>query len=106
MVAYQNIRETKYVIGLFFYLLVLSMLFNSCAVQRSARKDAPTVVYPPPPDTARLQFLTSFNNTEFVTGAQSGFNRIVFGKEDPLPITKPMGIKIKKGKIKIKSLFQ
>ena len=82
--------------------LILFGLIYSCAVNRkTSRQNATSIVYPMPPDTARLQFLTSFSSSEFVTGKQKGFNKLVFGEEESKIIAKPMGVKVKNGKIYI-----
>ncbi|NOX90397.1 MAG: hypothetical protein GXO77_15410 [Calditrichaeota bacterium] len=59
------------------------------------------VVYPSPPDTARIQFLTKFSNSVDITGERSPFLRYILGKDKGKPIIKPYGISIHKGKIYI-----
>lgn len=86
----------------FFIFSLLLGIFYSCTVSKHSGTNKITgIVYPQPPDTARIQFLTSFSSSEFATGKQKGFNRLVFGEEAPNNIVKPMGIKVKNGKIYI-----
>lgn len=59
------------------------------------------ITYPSPPDTARIQFLTSFSSSENTTGKQSAFSRFIFGESPVKPIKKPYGIAIHGGKIYI-----
>ncbi|MFC2123348.1 hypothetical protein ACFLU5_00945 [Bacteroidota bacterium] len=59
------------------------------------------IVYPSPPDTTRIQFLTNISNSEHVDKKRSGFSKFVTGEEKPLPIVKPYGIDIHHGKIYI-----
>lgn len=49
-------------------------------------------VFPPPPDTARIQYLTSINSSEDISGNQTRFNRYLFGKIEPTLLIKPYGI--------------
>jgi len=57
------------------------------------------VVYPSPPDTARIQFLTSISSSENTVEKRSGFAKYILGEELPRPIKKPYGIAVRKGKI-------
>jgi len=59
------------------------------------------VIFPQPPDTARIQFLTSFSTSVDITGQRSSFARYVMGDEPGKPIHKPYGITIHNGKIYI-----
>ena len=59
------------------------------------------VVFPPPPDTTRIQFLTSISNSLDVSGKRSSFLKYVLGEEPGKPIRKPYGIEIHKEKIYI-----
>ncbi|NOZ45211.1 MAG: hypothetical protein GXO79_00360 [Chlorobi bacterium] len=59
------------------------------------------VIYPAPPDTARIQFLTSFSNSKDITGERSPFVKFILGEDESMPITKPYGVHIHKGKIYI-----
>ena len=83
-------------------LLPLLFLLPSCSnhVSRS-RKKKEIVIYPAPPDTARVQFLTSFSSSENTIGKQSLVAKYIFGEADPKPVRKPYGITTHKGKIYI-----
>jgi DNA-binding beta-propeller fold protein YncE len=50
------------------------------------------VIYPPPPDTPRIQFLTRISSSTDIEGKQSGFNRFLFGESVPETVIKPYGI--------------
>jgi len=63
------------------------------------RKGGDVIIYPAPPDTTRIQFLTTINSSHDVAGKQSGFNKFIFGEVRALPVVKPYGIAIDKGKI-------
>ncbi len=57
-----------------------------------------TVVFPKPPDTARIQYLTKFSTSTDVI-KQSGFSKFILGANKPTPIYKPYGISIHKNRI-------
>lgn len=59
------------------------------------------VIFPSPPDTARIQFLTSISSSIDITGQRSSFMRYVMGEDPGKPIHKPYGIEIYKEKIYI-----
>jgi len=59
------------------------------------------IIYPPPPDSTRIQFLTSFSTSTDITGGRSGILRYILGAEEARPIFKPYGIASSKGKIYI-----
>lgn len=81
-------------------LMVLFILSCSRQIhQRSVTNDL--VIYPSPPDTARIQYLTSFSTSRFVTGKRSAFGRFVLGEFDEYSIDKPYGISVRNGKIYI-----
>jgi len=50
------------------------------------------VIYPSPPDTTRIQYLTSVSISTDIKGKQSAVNKFIFGEEVPRPVIKPYGI--------------
>jgi DNA-binding beta-propeller fold protein YncE len=56
-------------------------------------------VFPPPPDTARIQYLTSISSSADIAGQPSFLERYVLGEAPSMPIHKPYGIATKKDKI-------
>lgn len=82
------------------FLLITALFLLSCSKHvTNVRHGADIVIYPPPPDTTRIQFLTTISNSIDVAGRQSAFKRFVFGTPEPLPVSKPYGIAINKGRI-------
>ena len=63
------------------------------------------VIFPSPPDTARIQFLTRISSSQDVTGNRNSFTKFLFGENSNLPINKPYGIAVHKGKIVICDTF-
>ena len=81
----------------YFLLIAFAVLFASCHRQIVQQE---TIIFPNPPDTARIQFLTRLGGSEDVV-KQSGFAKFIAGKNKPLPIFKPYGITIHKNRIYI-----
>ena len=73
-------------------------LLLSCSRQVTTfNKGDNLVIYPPPPDTTRIQFLTSFSSSLDITGQRKGLSKFVLGKKEPSPIVKPYGLALHKG---------
>lgn len=86
------------------YILVVlvPILILSCSKKMSMQavsKEA--IVYPSPPDTARIQFLTSISSSDNVTAKRSGFSKFILGEAAPRPVKKPYGVAVRGGKIYI-----
>lgn len=80
--------------------VVGSLVFLSCSRQiTNIKKEGSLVIYPSPPDTTRIQYLTSINNSLDITGNRNAFARFVLGDLKPVPIVKPYGISLHKGKM-------
>jgi len=83
--------------------LTLSFLFFfsiiSCGVQKNKKTTSPIVVYPAPPEKAKIQYLTSISSSVDVTKKQSAFEKSVVGEKEKLPIYKPYGIFLRNGKL-------
>ena len=65
------------------------------------KKPAPPnyVIFPPPPDEPRIQYLMSFGSESDLAG-RSKFTEFLAGEEQVLrPITKPYGVAIRNGKV-------
>ncbi len=91
-----KLYSTVFLIGTFFFL------FLSCS--RHLSKPTTTdeiVIFPSPPDTARIQFLTSISNSLKITGNRSAFVKFILGEDKAKLIGKPYGIFIYAGKIYI-----
>lgn len=83
--------------GYFFVLSVSFLLLAGCAP--SPKKDHGIVFYPAPPETPRVQFLTSIS-TETDLGKTSGFREYLLGETlSDKQITRPYGIAHDKGRI-------
>ena len=87
----------------FFFCLTLALstfqfLLAGNPVTRTSEE---IVIYPPPPDSARIQFLTSISNSTDIIGKRNRFLRYILGEQETLPIFKPYGITSSKGKIYI-----
>jgi DNA-binding beta-propeller fold protein YncE len=75
-----------------------ALLLLTQSLLAQGKKDQQEVtIYPPPPDTARIQYLTSISTSVDITGRRSGFWRFILGEDKGKPIVKPYGIAIRDG---------
>jgi len=77
------------------------LLASACSRHMKIVAHKETIIYPTPPDTARIQFLTTFSSSENTAGKQKGFSRFIFGQSPVKPIKKPYGIAVHNGKVYI-----
>jgi hypothetical protein len=96
-------RDLNYkMIKRIFYIALFAAVITSCA--RDLSKSSITdelVIYPPPPDTTRIQYLTSISTSTDIKGKQSGFSKFISGEEVPKTINKPYGVTVSGSKIYI-----
>ncbi len=92
----------RVILSRIFGILVFLGILVACTqdLSKSSGTDD-LVIYPPPPDTTRIQYLTSFSSSHDIIGKQSAFNRYILGEEVPKPIIKPYGITVRNSKIYI-----
>ena len=86
-----------------FLIGTLALVMNSCerALHRPAKfKQIDAVLYPPPPDTAHMQYLTSISGSDFM-GKRTKFATFVLGTEQVSQMVKPYGISMRNGKLYI-----
>ncbi|MBU5637966.1 hypothetical protein KOM00_14650 [Geomonas sp. Red69] len=89
-------------LGLF--AAVFSLLLSGCAGTRGARGP---VFFPPAPDLPRIQYLGGFSNSADVEGKDTSLSLLSIGGVDQkkvIPIVKPYGVAVGKGKIYIADL--
>jgi DNA-binding beta-propeller fold protein YncE len=87
-----------------FYILIGFLLFQCVSCSRNVTKldTAPElVIYPAPPDTTRIQYLTSFGKSTDIEGERSGFSKFILGETPAKLIVKPYGAAVHAGKIYI-----
>ncbi|MBK7215380.1 MAG: hypothetical protein IPH88_19290 [Bacteroidales bacterium] len=86
--------------------ILLSLLVFSCSRKVLTSPGATaTIIFPPPPDTARIQYLTKISSSRDVTGNRSSFAKFILGEAEDIPINKPYGVSIHGGKIYICDTF-
>jgi len=87
----------------FCHILILSLIVVagiSCTQDLSTSQGFDDlVIYPSPPDTTRIQYLTSLSISTDIKGKQSAINKFIFGEEAPKPVIKPFGITTSGSKI-------
>ena len=84
-------------------LCALSTLVTSCArmLHKPTKfKKTASILYPPPPDTARLQYLTSISGSDAM-GSRTKFATFVMGAEVVSHMVKPYGMNMRNGKLYI-----
>lgn len=83
-----------------FILLTISILLFSCSRKLYPElKTDKLVIYPSPPDTARIQFLTRISSSHDIAGTRKSFTKFIFGEDAELVINKPYGVTTSEGKI-------
>ena len=86
-----------------FFPICLCVIFlaflSSCSKHNYPIETTQPVLYPSPPDTARIQFLTRYGNSADINRKQSKLKTFVAGQENALPIIKPYGIAMHNGKL-------
>ena len=93
----KKINMTKIVIAGFLFAALLA----SCSTVGFMSKPEKLIIYPEPPDTTRIQFLTKISNSAEITGQRSGFSRFIMGQDKVYDIGRPYGIAVNKNKIYI-----
>lgn len=85
--------------SLFFFLGILFIFFSSCSKKINNLQTNEVIIYPPLPDTTRIQYLTSISNSANITGKRNWFSKFILGDYKSLPVVKPYGIAIYNGKL-------
>ena len=80
----------------FFLILVPVILLTTACTRKIIKSpDASEIlVYPPPPNLPRVQFLTYIRNSDDIVRSPSWFHRFFLGKEKPKPIMRPYGLHV------------
>ena len=85
-----------------FGIFLIACMLSACNRQvAKAPRPETLVIFPPPPDTTRIQFLTHFSLSSDLEGKTGGFHRFLFGEEAPLNMIKPYGVTAHKEKVYI-----
>lgn len=82
-----------------FILATFSFAVISCSPRIIKGSTTEKIIYPAPPDTAKIQYLTSISTSLDVAKKQSTFTKSVLGKDPVLPIYKPYGVFMRNGKL-------
>ncbi len=72
-------------------IILIAICFTSCKIfQAQSAKVEDLVIYPPPPDTVRIQYLTSISNSTDIKGKRSPFMDFIVGQNNPMGILSPL----------------
>ncbi len=83
----------------FFIIVAFLSIFISCSPRIYNKSTKNTIIYPPPPDTAKIQYLTRISSSQDIARKQSTFAQSVVGKKQVMPIFKPYGVFMRNGKL-------
>lgn len=87
-------------VAFYFFLIILPLLLlNACSPRIKKAISIERIIYPSPPDTARIQYLTSISNSSQITKKQSALAKTVVGENKSKLIYKPYGVFIRNGKL-------
>jgi len=82
--------------------LFLSLLIASCSSNRALKGPrAESVFFPPPPDSARVQYLTRITGTRDMAHKRSFWAAYIIGAEEERELQKPYGLAVRAGKLYI-----
>ncbi len=86
-----------------FYSLILTLLAAAGCTNKIIKSPAAEdlLLFPAPPDTARIQFLTYINTSADIEKPPSRIKSFFLGKEEPKPIVRPYGVAVKDDRIYI-----
>jgi len=93
-------------IRILIFAVAVSLMFSCSRNIHPVGKGTRVVVYPPPPDTTRIQFLKKISHSGDVAGKQGWFRRFILGSDEIRTIGKPYGVTVHKGKIYICDTFK
>ena len=83
-----------------FLFVYVSIILIGCAKKTNPQHSSDDlIVYPAPPDTARIQYLTSISSSLQVENQRSKFGKFLAGEELPKFIKKPYGVAMHNSKI-------
>ncbi len=84
------------------FTLIGLFVFVGCNTNKIAKTNDTAkqlVIYPAPPEPARIQFLTKITSSADLGKKQSFLSKLILGQEKSKAMVKPYGISIHKGKL-------
>ena len=87
-------------INIYIHFLTLALIFIvSCSPKVTKTNNRDLVIFPAPPDTTRIQFLTTISSSKDIVPEKSSFWSLFSGVTNVDDINKPYGICLSKSKI-------
>ncbi len=82
-------------------LILISVILGGCQSKKALHSadSKPLIIYPAPPEQARIQYLTKITTSLDLGKKQKTFSKLVLGEEKAKTMVKPYGLSIYKGKI-------
>ncbi len=100
---FRKLKSTQKLVGFTFWVFIfsISIILSGCKTKKLANESEvkPFVIYPAPPEQARIQFLTKYTTSADLGKKQPAFTKLIVGQVKSKRIVKPYGIAIHKGKI-------
>ncbi len=84
------------------FTFITMFVFEGCNtnnITKTKDNTKPLVIYPAPPEQARIQFLTKITSSADLGKKQLFFTKLILGQERAKAMVKPYGISIHKGKL-------
>jgi len=84
------------------FTFITMFVFEGCNTNKLAKTNDTSkqlVIYPAPPEQARIQFLTKITSSADLGKRQSFLSKLILGQEKAKAMVKPYGISIHKGKL-------
>jgi DNA-binding beta-propeller fold protein YncE len=91
-------KSAYFLFSIIVFCSILSGVKSEAKTTKKKSAAVQSIFYPSMPDTPRMQFLTSFSGSNFVT-KRSKFKNFVLGPEETRSIAKPYGIYMHDGKL-------
>lgn len=83
-------------------LFVLAFMLSACNRQAAKTSSQESlVIFPPPPDSTRIQYLTHFSTSGDLEKKRGGFKKFLLGEEESRDIVKPYGVTVHREKVYI-----
>jgi DNA-binding beta-propeller fold protein YncE len=97
----KSVNTFKMAIRILFFLIGLSLILSCSRKIYPVSGTDNLVIFPAPPDTARIQFLARISSSKDVTGSRKSFAKSMMGEGAEIIINKPYGVAVHEGKILI-----
>jgi hypothetical protein len=85
-------KKVRSYIVLYTTVALIVISYGCTGATNTSATETVSRVYPQPPDTSRIVYLTTISASSDIRESRSGINRFMFGDEEVVEITKPYGV--------------